>query len=272
MKLVVQRGVDESVGGALNDLIATQFAEDETLEVLDSAAVEALVDQDQQRQLLGCDAVSCLAEIGAAMGVDLLVDSSLSAIGNSYLLNIKVIDSKNVRVLRRVSKRIPNDEKFLLDGVIAAINELEGRTGKTPAAAEAPSHGAPAVAQDAPTPSAAPPAEAHAQVQTGTGSSATATIVAWSLMLVGAGSAVFGGVKFLQGLGNKSKGEQESNNDLLQQARVDLLQADIFGWGGAALIGTGLIVYMFTGDDSEPAAFAPMVGPDRVGMAATFRF
>lgn len=110
------------------------------------------------RQLRSCSGDNqCLAEIGRALAVDMVVSGNVAALGDSYILDIKVVDSRSGRQIRRISsdplrgnpdelieavrvaayRLLAPDE---LVGSLAVLSELVGATvkldgkavGKTP--------------------------------------------------------------------------------------------------------------------------------------------
>ena len=78
--------------------------------VVGSDDIRALVGLEHQKQLLGCTNVSCLAEIGGALGAERLVLGSLARFGETYVLDLRLIDSRNAHVLSQGSARFRADD------------------------------------------------------------------------------------------------------------------------------------------------------------------
>jgi hypothetical protein len=74
---------------------------------------------------VGCTEESCLAEIGSAIGADLLVDTSVGTIGNLRVLALKLIDVKVARVERRQTETVADDNS-LVDAGHRLVAELMG--------------------------------------------------------------------------------------------------------------------------------------------------
>ena len=66
----------------------------------------ATIDETIQksRELRKCGSTDrCLARIGKALGVEAVVSGNVAALGDAYILDIKVVDSKNGKQIRRIS-------------------------------------------------------------------------------------------------------------------------------------------------------------------------
>lgn len=69
--------------------------------VMSTADINAMLAFEQQRDLLGCGDASCLAEIGGALGVDLLVNGTIGLVGGTYTVALTLVDSKRAKVKQR---------------------------------------------------------------------------------------------------------------------------------------------------------------------------
>ncbi len=86
------------------------------------------------RRLRACTGrTRCLAAIGRKLGVDFVVTGNVASLGDSYVVNIKAIDTGSSKELRRIaSDRLHGDEDDLIEPVrvaayrLLAPNELKG--------------------------------------------------------------------------------------------------------------------------------------------------
>ena len=61
---------------------------------------------DKMKSLSGCDSsVSCLAEIGGALGVELMIAGRVGKLGNSYVINLQLVNTKKSFVEQRLDKK-----------------------------------------------------------------------------------------------------------------------------------------------------------------------
>ncbi len=172
------RAADEqkATAQALAGLVASELARHEDLQVTSAADVQAMIGFEKQRELLGCTDQSCLAEIGGALGVDLLLAGELSRIGSQWLLSLSLVDIQKGKPVFRVSREA-RSEDALVPETKAAVAELvagfRARAGK----ASAPPAPAPAVA------TAPPPEEGR-------------RVLPWVVLGTGATAAIVGGVLY----------------------------------------------------------------------------
>lgn len=71
--------------------------------VLARAELRAMVSVETERQLGGCDRDSCLAEVGAALGVDRAIMGSASVVDDALVLTLRLVDLSQARVEGRES-------------------------------------------------------------------------------------------------------------------------------------------------------------------------
>ena len=115
---------DAQVTNALNEIILAEFQKDSRFVVVGGADITALLAQEAEKQLLGCTEDSCLAEVGEALGADVLAKTSLGAVGNSYLLSINLIDVTTATPLRRVTARAGRNDDFLIEAAQKAVQRV----------------------------------------------------------------------------------------------------------------------------------------------------
>src|SRR5262245_55246874 len=62
--------------------------------VLGQSEISSMLALERQRDLLGCASdVSCLAEIGGALGAGLLAVGSVGRVGSVFVINVKLLDT-----------------------------------------------------------------------------------------------------------------------------------------------------------------------------------
>jgi hypothetical protein len=120
---------DPKLSHLVTTLVTTELRRRPSLLVTTQDDIKALLGFERQKELLGCAAASCLAEIGGALGVDQMVTGSLSHVGGNQLLVVRLVDVHKGVVLREVSRRLPGgteeaSETALLDGLPGVAAEL----------------------------------------------------------------------------------------------------------------------------------------------------
>lgn len=93
------------------------------LKVIGTADIEALLGFEKQKDLLSCDSVSCMAEIGGALGVDAILRMQLGKLGETFTVSATLIDIKRALPLVRGSARVRGKP----DDLIPAVEDLVRR-------------------------------------------------------------------------------------------------------------------------------------------------
>ena len=101
-----------------------------------------MVDMEQQKMALGCDTTSCLAELGGALGVPYLIESSVSRVGERYVLTLKILAVEDAKVMARKVAMVGQEAQLIasLETIIPeALNALAAALrAAAPGASQAP--------------------------------------------------------------------------------------------------------------------------------------
>ena len=180
----------------LDDYFLTAVQNLGSYEAIGKTDIEALLGFEDQKDLLGCDDASCMANIGGALGVDKLVSIKIGNLGGEWVVTAKLINIRETRVESRVSKIFAGDIKALFENAVPIIEELFGR--KT---VSAPSRSTPsAPPQTTPPPGTATVASTVKPASTG-----------WSM----AGAIIgFGSAAFILALGGASEATVQEGPEL----------------------------------------------------------
>ena len=128
MDLVAVSGVPKGLDQLLNEALLTRLKKSGRFSpILGSSDMRGLLDLEQQKTALGCDASNCLVELGGALGVPYLLVPSLGRLGDRYLLQAKVLMVEDARVVAR-AQVTTTDYKELLDVIDKVSEELIAQT------------------------------------------------------------------------------------------------------------------------------------------------
>ena len=125
-------GVSESISKNLTQVTSVELKRLKGATVISSDDIVAMLSLEEDKQMLGCDDASCLAEIGGALGVDKLVNGQVGLLGNSYMITLKLISPGTAQVENRVSETFVGDEATLIPAVRSAARKLFGIESKEP--------------------------------------------------------------------------------------------------------------------------------------------
>ncbi len=119
-------GVPRETSDSVAEYIQSQLQALGAYEVIGRGEIKTLLGYDREKALLGCSEESCLAEISGALAAERVLSGTLSLVGDSYLINLSLLDSKKSRVISRVGRRVVGTGTIdpLLDMIRPALLEL----------------------------------------------------------------------------------------------------------------------------------------------------
>jgi hypothetical protein len=91
--------------------------------------INALIGFEKTKQAIGCDDMACATELGNALGVNYLVAGSVALVEGSVVLTLKLLDTRNPRVLARSNKVAEGGQKNMPRVIAEAVQDLVERSG-----------------------------------------------------------------------------------------------------------------------------------------------
>ena len=126
--LVLQLRLDPSLqpelGRQLENLLVTHLRQTERYQVMSQADVVSILGVEQQKQLVGCDESSCMAELGGALGARWMVSGSVGKLGPTRMLTLKLLDVDNTKIDNQLTKQLPEDDGELAEVMRVTSYEL----------------------------------------------------------------------------------------------------------------------------------------------------
>ena len=118
-------GVGANIGTVVTDSFLAEVRKLQRVSVIGMTEIRDMLSHEANKQMVGCDTESCLAEIAGALGVDQLVSGKLSRVDSSHVLVARRIDQNRAKVLGTVDQRLEagSGQEFLA-AVGPAIEQL----------------------------------------------------------------------------------------------------------------------------------------------------
>ena len=234
MDIRAERGMDPSLVRLLNEVLLASFQTQGEYETIGSSDIAAMLTLEEEKiKLTGCADDACLAEIGGALGVDLLAVASAGRVGKLSVLTLKLVDVKRARVLARVVEEVEAEEEQLLSAVRRAVSSVIATRGQI----IDEEHEGPPMRRT--------------------------TLAAWIVAGVGAAALVGGGVSgglalaAEKDLEDVPQVEASRRDDLTARADNGALAADVLiAVGGAAAV-TALVLFLWPEAEAPAAAVVP---------------
>ena len=134
-------GEKDTTTRVIRDAVVVELGRDERLEVLSSEDLRRMVTVQSEREVLGCSAESCLAELGAAMGARYIVHGSVGDLGGTTVVNLNLFDTELNKAVARENAEVTN-KAALLPAIRAVVERIRARIrppgGAAPAQPAAP--------------------------------------------------------------------------------------------------------------------------------------
>lgn len=120
------QGVTPGAAQVLEDVVATELARTGRFQVIGRADLGALLGYERQRQVMGCTESGCLAEIGGAVGADLVLSGQAGQLGTQYRLSLLLVDARKAVAVARAARFTAANEDALAAVVPAVVADLVG--------------------------------------------------------------------------------------------------------------------------------------------------
>lgn len=128
MDLAGSEGVDTTLLTSLSGVVSQELDQLGAFRAISTNEIKQMLEFEGMKQTLGCDEMSCLAELGGALGVDYIISGSVARVGESYLLQLQLTDIRRAKSVERVSREYDGDLAGLVDETRAAariaVNDL----------------------------------------------------------------------------------------------------------------------------------------------------
>jgi TolB-like protein len=116
-------GTDPALSKNLTAVVVSELSRVQLLEVVSHEEILKMLSFEQNRMMLGCTDAVCLAEIGGALGVEYLVTGNVGKVGERLLVNLQLIDIRQIKVVNRI-KREADSEQELLTAIASGARQL----------------------------------------------------------------------------------------------------------------------------------------------------
>ncbi len=128
MDLKARAGVTTALTQTLGDALVEEIRKRTPgVQVLSSEDLRSLLGLIRTKQMLGCtneEDASCLAEIGGGLGASRLVVGSLGKLGETFLLNVRLFDVRQGKVLGSASERLVGQTE---ESLLAAVSHVTAK-------------------------------------------------------------------------------------------------------------------------------------------------
>jgi TolB-like protein/TM2 domain-containing membrane protein YozV len=134
-------GISENETRALTNRLRGNLVQTGEYQVIERGKMDEIL-KEQGFQLSGCTSEGCLVEAGQLLGVEMMLAGSISLVGSTYSVEMRLIDVGTGKITHSASYDMQATiDEFLTRGMTNAVNKLLGKEVAgivTPAPAAAP--------------------------------------------------------------------------------------------------------------------------------------
>jgi len=119
------QGISQAGAQTLTERLRSRLVNTKAFHVLEREQMDEVL-KEQGFQQSGCVSDECLVEIGRLVGVEQMVGGSIGKIGQTYTLDLRIIDVSSGRIVKTVSHDYRGDADGLLEVLETAAREIAG--------------------------------------------------------------------------------------------------------------------------------------------------
>ena len=123
--------VPEHVPALVSKLLMTALDNVVGLKTIGVDDVQAMLDVQRKKDLLGCDSVACVADIGGALGTDVVLYGQLGILGRRYNVNATLVD-RSGGVRGRISWLVDANEDTVADRLPELVERIIDKLNAAP--------------------------------------------------------------------------------------------------------------------------------------------
>jgi hypothetical protein len=242
--------VDPAHKPIFTEVLTTELAGLDGIEVISSKDIQAILGHEAQKQALGCSEDTCFAELGGALGAERLVVCDVGKLDQSYVVNAKLVNVAKMTTEKRAYLRITGGLDDVTSTIRAAVYQLFELDPPADLAAY--------------TPGAA------------TGPMAVAL---WIAGAAGIGAGAYFGLQAKEHYANSTDSHYNGAQLEVEKGESAQLYANVGFVAGGVLLASGVVLWLYQNRDDvfgvKPTVeitLAPIVAPDAAALSLLGRF
>ena len=119
-------GVEKDLAKNISDIVTVELKQFKGFQIISSQEIMAMINFETVKQGVGCEDDSCFAEIGNALGVGFLVSGGVGLVEETYIINIKVINIRQAKIVGREQELFVGPADGLLPAARFAVRRVFG--------------------------------------------------------------------------------------------------------------------------------------------------
>ncbi len=116
--------IDERVLSVLDELLVVAMDERSPQRIVGHNDIRALLDHEQLKDALGCDDVTCAAEIAGALGVEHILTGHVGVLGDTLVITLHQVNTRTQSSEGRSKATVLNEEPLYPRAIDVAVERL----------------------------------------------------------------------------------------------------------------------------------------------------
>jgi TolB-like protein len=134
--------IQKDIVSIMDALLVSQVSRLGQFDVISAADIQAMLEAEGMKDALGCNEVTCAAEIGGALNARSTLAGTVGKLGSTIVINLTLFDNEKMTALRRANVEVKNDEDLFAGAVRSVVGQLFGAQSSAPSSVSG--YGAPA--------------------------------------------------------------------------------------------------------------------------------
>lgn len=126
MPVVTGAGASSELSEIVTSAISVEVGRDPRFAAVSLDEVKQVLNQDQLRQVAGCDSVSCAIELAGALDTQQALMGSVRVLGGKYVVTLSRVDARTARVYARALAKVSTQGTQLVDRIPSLVREVLG--------------------------------------------------------------------------------------------------------------------------------------------------
>jgi hypothetical protein len=123
-------GISQSLAASLQEHLESNLLEYEQYDVMSRNNIDLILKENRFQQTGICPEEECLIEAGHILGVEKIITGTISMVGSTYNVVLKMIDVETAKLESSVSKKHAGSVDTLLDVIEVTLKTLIGENRK----------------------------------------------------------------------------------------------------------------------------------------------
>jgi curli biogenesis system outer membrane secretion channel CsgG len=117
-------GIDSSISMVVTEIFTNQIQANGKYRVMERSQMDKILSEQGFQNSGACNSSQCAVEIGRLLSIDKMFIGSIGKLGETWFVNVRIIDIKTGEILSTVSKQVRGKVENVSTAATQTANEL----------------------------------------------------------------------------------------------------------------------------------------------------